>query len=351
MRCLAITLVIASHTNFLKQGGLGNDIFFALSGFFAVSPFAHNTEKRFTNVKKIGSYYISRFFRIIPSLWFYLLFAAFLVGLYPIRDFRAENSLLKNMLFIHSSGHLWFLQQEVVFYIVVPFILLILYGIGRFTKKWILSETAIELIQAGILFVGAALAIKYLTVEIFSVHGNGYAQFFRLGFFQMGMATGYLCKAYDRAHIKWDRSILYRGLADIYVFFFIAFCILTAEPILSSFSERFSGFFIGWDRPTMCTALSCVAIFLLATSGNSLSNRFMGNRMFAYIGKISFSAYLFHWPFVQALSPGFPPFRRFIYAYFVTLCVAGVVYRYIEQPTASFRIEALWNKKQKSTIS
>ena len=36
LRFLAITLIIASHCNFLNQGGLGNDIFFALSGFFAV---------------------------------------------------------------------------------------------------------------------------------------------------------------------------------------------------------------------------------------------------------------------------------------------------------------------------
>ena len=40
LRFWAIGLIVASHCGFLSQGGLGNCIFFAMSGFFACQPFA-----------------------------------------------------------------------------------------------------------------------------------------------------------------------------------------------------------------------------------------------------------------------------------------------------------------------
>lgn len=67
LRALAITLIVASHCNFLNQGGLGNAIFFCLSGFLAVSPFSQDGEERFSSLPKIGQYYWNRIMRIIPA--------------------------------------------------------------------------------------------------------------------------------------------------------------------------------------------------------------------------------------------------------------------------------------------
>ena len=66
VRAIAITLVVASHTGILGQGGLGNAIFFCLSGFLAAIPFKQDVEKDFLSIKTILNYYLNRLIRILP---------------------------------------------------------------------------------------------------------------------------------------------------------------------------------------------------------------------------------------------------------------------------------------------
>ena len=61
LRFWAITLVVASHSGFLSQGGLGNNIFFVLSGFFAMNPFRDIEVDRIFRNKYIFKYYIKNF--------------------------------------------------------------------------------------------------------------------------------------------------------------------------------------------------------------------------------------------------------------------------------------------------
>ena len=58
-RFIAISLVVASHSRFLLQGGLGND-------FFAISVFLLYHHFKYLSCKGIASFYIGRMFRILP---------------------------------------------------------------------------------------------------------------------------------------------------------------------------------------------------------------------------------------------------------------------------------------------
>ena len=52
LRMWAITLIILSHCGLLAQGGFGNAMFFAISGFFMSSPFVlDDPEKRVISLK------------------------------------------------------------------------------------------------------------------------------------------------------------------------------------------------------------------------------------------------------------------------------------------------------------
>ena len=100
IRFWAIALIVASHCGFLAQGGLGNCIFFAMSGFFVCQPFTDGDfEYKYLSLKGILNYYYKRIIRIIPVAWLCMAFAAWGLRYLDFRDFTTENSLFLNMFF------------------------------------------------------------------------------------------------------------------------------------------------------------------------------------------------------------------------------------------------------------
>ena len=129
LRIFAIICVLACHTAFLdsSSGGIGNKIFFVLGGFLTFFSLTGNLCKKPLNIKNIVSYYIKRIFRILPSYWLVILLVYGLrPGVFSLRDFSTPNSLILNLLFVKTFGHLWFIQQMMLMYLLAPFIILIM---------------------------------------------------------------------------------------------------------------------------------------------------------------------------------------------------------------------------------
>ena len=172
VRAIAITLVVASHTGILGQGGLGNAIFFCLSGFLAAIPFKQDVEKDFLSIKTILNYYLNRLIRILPV--YYVVIGTVYVA--TGRFFGNKITLLKNMLFIENFSHLWFLQQEMLMYFCLPFIFILIALIKKLVKfKYN------DILCGTILVILAFLANEYLTADVFYLNGNGMYQKFRIG--------------------------------------------------------------------------------------------------------------------------------------------------------------------------
>lgn len=333
LRFFAVTLVVASHCQFLKQGGLGNSIFFALSGFLAMRPFVKDAEKDFTDILKILKYYLSRIIRIVPVFWFCIIAAWALVPVeyFNIRDMESFHSLVLNMFFVKSQGHLWFLQQEMLFYAVFPLIALAVYAVKSVFAKFLKNTAYGSLAAAFLLIVFSLLCNKYLTEKVFWVYGNNGQISFRIGQFTLGTAAGLIYRAYVDSGMDRSKKTWFNAVSNVYCIFFVLFCILSAEPILMRFDPSLEGTFVGWKYPMFCGALACGYMLLTTAAKDCFMNKVMGNRLFAYLGGISFVIYLIHW----YLLPSFENpdvVKRFILVYFVSLACAGIINKYIEKP-------------------
>lgn len=121
LRAFAICLVVASHTqafHLTGQGGLAVAFFFVLSGYLLVLPWKKDGEERFCSLSGILFFYRKRFLRLIPAYYVVYLAAHWLTD--------STESIAKHLLFLNCSGHLWFLQQEILFYLLAPFFMLLL---------------------------------------------------------------------------------------------------------------------------------------------------------------------------------------------------------------------------------
>jgi len=341
LRFWAATLVVASHCHFLNQGGVGNCIFFALSGFLAVVPFKDDGECDYLSFKKVFSFYARRFFRIIPVYWIGLFITCFLMSIMNATDLETDRSLLLNMFFIKSFCHLWFLQQEMVYYVILPFILIILALIKTLLRKFIHNAGAVHVILAVFLFAAARVSKMVLTREVFYLDGNNQHMPFMLCNFLYGMTFAYIYKALKSFDFAFMKSKAVKVLTTLYTFGFLLITILTAEPILSSIDPRFAGTYIGWDHPMTMCCLTAGLLTLLLFHTDSIGSKFLSIPLFTYLGDISFIIYFIH-AFIMSFFAGIQgPIRQFLVVYFVSVCVSVVLHVLVEKPFM------LWSKDMK----
>lgn len=326
LRAFAITLIVASHTQILLQGGLGNAIFFCVSGFFAANPFKDANELGFLNVRNIFHYYLSRIIRIIP-----VYYVVIILTYYITRNFLGGKiGVLKHMLFIDCFGHLWFLQQEMLMYVLVPCIMIF---IGLIRMRMNIKYK--NLIIAIILAISAFLIDRYLSVDVFCLYANGGRQKFRLGQFIVGMATAYAYKHIIETDRKYEYNGLVRFLTKLFSVAFIVFCIFSSEQILEIISPSYDGFFIGWEKPMMCTFFSALFILSVLVNPDQLLVRLLGSKYISFIGKISFGIYLVHYFVVPYVRFG-SSYRNFTVVYIISIGIAILLYYMIEQPSSVF---------------
>jgi peptidoglycan/LPS O-acetylase OafA/YrhL len=112
IRAIAALLVIACHSAFINviYGTSAVWLFFVLSAFLLTQPFLRS-EASFS-IGAIGAFYIRRIFRIMPMYaLFVIAFGLTLRGLPYITD---------NLLYFHGNDHLWSINQELAFYLIMP---------------------------------------------------------------------------------------------------------------------------------------------------------------------------------------------------------------------------------------
>ncbi|MCR4830092.1 MAG: acyltransferase [Pseudobutyrivibrio sp.] len=333
LRFLAISLIIASHCGLLSQGGVGNDIFFAISGFFVCQPYKDSDyEYEYFSIRKFFEYYTSRIIRIIPVCWLCMFFAAWGLRILDFRDFTTENSLLLNMFFIKSKMHLWFLQQEVAFYVCAPFLILILALFKKVLSKFISSKVCVNLALFIILNVAVYFTNKYAIVSSFRLYGNGVEQIFRIWLFLIGMSFAYLLKIIKEISVSDTLKKIASAISSVFLVIFVALSILSGEEIISSLDPAYTGYHVGWEHSLLITYLTGIALVALSLlSESNCVKKFLGNKLFFTIGNISFSMYLIH-GFILNDFAYLTPWRYFAVIYLLSLCVAIVIYNYIEQP-------------------
>ena len=324
LRALAIIPVVLYHTDFslFKGGFVGVDIFFVISGYLIT--FIIQEEIR-QNKFTLTGFYERRIRRIFPALFtvifFCTLFAVFTMLPEGFEEFGesivAATLFVANIYFLTESDyfeaaaetkpllHTWSLSVEEQFYLFFPLILLLIHRYCKGRWQHILLPAAL---------------VSFL-LSIFGVHSFPTASFYliltRAWELLLGgvLALGLFPQTRSNA-INNTASVTGMLLILWSIFFFSR---LTPFP--------------GWHALLPCAGAAL--IIYAGTGGAAVANRLLGNRFIVFIGLISYSLYLWHWPLMVFAKQIFYETHTVYHAAAVvalSLILAVLSYHYVEQP-------------------
>jgi peptidoglycan/LPS O-acetylase OafA/YrhL len=332
LRAIAVLSVLLFHAGFALFGGgyVGVDVFFVISGYLITTIIVRETSE---NNFSLARFYERRFRRILPALAAVVI-ACFFFGLWLLTpkklvDFGesafATALFSSNLLFYSETGyfddpatlkpllHTWSLAVEEQYYIFFP--LLIMLISRRFSRQYL----KVLVVLTGLSFITSVLVTRFDSAIAF------YSLPTRAWELLIGgiLALHVLPKPQNR---YMRESISALGLT------MIAYSVtqFTSQTVFPGFSAAL---------PTLGAAL----IIYSGIGGDSCVSRILAFKPVVYIGLMSYSLYLWHWPvlvytktyLIQDLSP--ENMWLMMAAIFV---ISYLSWQYIETPIRTKKILA-----------
>ncbi len=332
LRFLASMTVVASHTAALGlygQGGVMVSLFFVLSGFFMAMPVKKDGEEKFLSPKGWIVFYVNRIVRIIPLYWGSLLLVYWLFD----KVFVNPQQLLQNMFFVNCWGHLWFLQHEMLCYVLAPVLMLLIALVKKYLKVPDFG------IGAGIFVLSIAVHYYFNYVSGFRLMGNGKPQPFRIGLFVLGIAFGYIYKSGILHTIKG------RGLSlalDAISALIMAGVFVSAPRFLEKINPALKNYMVGWTLPWVCGFVGGILLLLLAVNPGGIISRLLSLKWFVRFGRASYGIYVLHF-FMLSMITFSTSLKNFAAAALLSSCAAVVFYEWMEEPLAQY-VKQLLNR-------
>jgi peptidoglycan/LPS O-acetylase OafA/YrhL len=327
LRAVAVLAVVLNHlsASLLPGGYVGVDVFFVISGYLITGIIGREiAEGQFT----FAGFYERRARRIFPAL-FAMLLATLVVSYFVLLPSDMVSTLrgalgtvffTSNMVFwremkegyfaatdmgLNPLLHTWSLAVEEQFYLLFPILLLLCFKYARRYIVAVLVVCAIASLAAAALMIGS----------------KGVAVFFPSPFRAWELLVGSLLALNIvpalRSHV-WRELLAGAGLLSIVVSCFV-YNDRTTFPGLAALA------------PVLGTA----AILHAGASGSSLVARLLQLRPMVYVGLISYSLYLWHWPLIVLVryAMGMAPITQYLPFLFVaSLGLGSLSYHLIEQP-------------------
>jgi peptidoglycan/LPS O-acetylase OafA/YrhL len=324
LRALAVAAVVLFHYRVPGFGGgfVGVDVFFVISGYLITGLILNEMEDgRFS----LRQFYERRIRRIFPALFAMLavatIVAAFLF--FPTSFARFGKSLLataffaSNFEFWREAGyfdvsadqkpllHLWSIAIEEQFYLVFPALLLLIGVRSKSRLAWAL---------------GAIFAVS-LALSVWSTRHATAAGYYLLPPRMWELMLGALMAA-NALRIP-TRPILreFASAAGLLLIAFAVFAYSHATPF-----------------PGVAALVPCVGAALIVAGEGAHLNRMLSLKPIVFVGLISYSLYLWHWPvYVFARAALFRPLTatETIVLIALSFALATLSWRYIEQPFRS----------------
>jgi peptidoglycan/LPS O-acetylase OafA/YrhL len=329
---LSPVLPFLKGATFLSLGWAGVDLFFCLSAFLLVLPFAN---WRYAAAAKpaSGRYLMRRVLRIYPAYLFQLAILVLLAALFGSGRVLSAGELLAHLFLWFNMGWdwvtplvgVWFtLPIEFSFYLLLPFLAPL---IDRRRWPWLLLGAIVVSIGYRYLthlaLIDQPPAIQVLAIE--RLPG-------RIDQFVIGMLAGTAFVVAGlrgwRPHSpqRWFWAGMVGLLAVCAAIVEVADSYWAGHPLLYVWHALFS---------------ACLVPVLLACAWDAKpATRLLANRPMRYLGDISFGVYLWHMPIVLAILPhlpdSWPQALRFwvllVTVLVPTLLVAEISHRFIERP-------------------
>ncbi len=329
LRALAVLSVILFHINakWIPGGFLGVDIFFVISGYLITLILTKEVEA--TNKINIVNFYKRRIKRIIPALLFVLI-PTFIIGflLFAPDDllnlsksiiwsfFSAANiyffsSIDTGYFAVGSSElpllHLWSLGVEEQFYILWPFVVLLLLKYVSSIKKRIFITS--------ILFIGSLVWAQSIIIM------NHSFAYYMLPTRAWELLAGSIAALLVHSGFR-TKGFVSELMAVIGLLAIILSLIFVSE------SDPVPGI------AALPVIIGSTILILSGVSYQTYIGRILSFKIFVAIGLISYSAYLWHWPILAYLRYSLIEIDLIVAISVVlfTFTMATISYFFIETP-------------------
>lgn len=338
LRTLAVMSVTLFHFEMfhIKGGFLGVDIFFVISGFLMSYLITEELkEGRFS----FSEFYLRRARRILPALFAMatgVLFVICVLGLAPklmeqfFSSLQAAIFSVSNIFFYLTSGywdsssitkpllHTWSLGVEEQFYFFLP---LLLWAMFAVFKRNMARNIAVMLVSV--------MAVSYAAYMYYGLGEDLDRAFYMLPMRAWELLAGSLAALF----------VIYKGKLNIARWHKHLFEFLCLAAMLGGIlAARGGGSMFRHNELVVLTVFGTA--FFLAGPGTGFVSRMFSVRPVVWLGKISYSIYLWHWPiwvlityYIGSNRDDMPMsiwMRCFLLA--LTIGMAAFSWRFVEQP-------------------
>lgn len=337
VRAVAVIAIIIYHLNpqWLSGGFLGVDTFFVISGYLITSLLL--TEYHNTGKIELMSFWLRRVKRLIPAVLFLVMGVIVLSLIFmptEIQKVRADTIaaifyvsnwwyIMQNVDYFEQFAvqplkHLWSLAIEEQFYLVFPIVLLSLLSFIRRLKS-------IRIIFL-ILLVISMIAMMVLYVPNENVARVYFGTDTRIQTLLMGVLLALVWPPFQlkaKVNRQMRTMIDTAGVVGLAILFICFKFVSETNSIL-----YYGGFFL----------ISTVTLLVIASSvhPSGYFAKFLGNKVFTFIGSRSYSLYLWHYPIIVLIHHQFvqgqiPPLV-YVVEILLMVLMAEFSYKFIEQP-------------------
>lgn len=327
LRALAIITVLIFHffPMYLPYGYLGVDIFFVISGYLITLHLLTLRDRKKSKVLK--EFYIRRIKRLFPALFVFLfittLIASFVLLPHDFTKFSsslfASQTFWANWFFWRDGGyfggddhlkpllHMWSLSVEEQFYIFFPTFLFLLIFISKKAGF-------------GLLYLITAIVGVSFTLWLFlhKIDGSTPAFFLlptRVWEFGLGTIIA-VVHFQDRFSVSSDR------VSNLLMFTSLAILVVGFSQLMGRV-------------PSTAAIILGTALFIYNRGSNNIMVVAFSNSISMWLGKISYSVYLYHWPIAVFSLYYFietPPFLISIIGLIASVLLGWLSFRFVEKP-------------------
>ena len=292
LRAVAVLSVIAFHAGFSKVPGgfVGVDVFFVISGYLISSiVFSEIAASRFSVI----GFYERRIRRIFPALFMMLAVCGVFALIYLLpselvnfsKSMFSATTSASNIYFLRHSGyfdsptsqpllHTWSLAVEEQFYISFPLFLVLA---RRFFPQR-LRESVVALFFVSLL-TSAIVVSHNRDSAFYMLHTRAW---------ELLLGTILSLGMFPRLRSLWQRNLATLAGMGMIGFSFLAYSQGTLFPGFSA----------------LLPCLGSALVIWAGEAGSSLVGAVLSWRPFVFVGLISYSLYLWHWPIVVSRHMG-----------------------------------------------
>ena len=344
LRGLAVLLVVLAHLSnnkillfdFLNFGGIGKSgvyLFFLLSSYLLDRQIVLAIKSGNSKVYYWLNYFLRRFLRIYP-LYLFLLIAYYIIhkmGYEYCICMRNFKVIFSHLTLKQGNGLFWSIPVEFKYYFLSPLIILIYAKVLRWNKLLILLLT-----MAGICY------ISYFT------YTNGYFKkteistwpylpVFLLGsliaVFQVLLSIKVKTKI-----VKYSMAIDIIGLIALFLCFILGAGYFFRILVPSEYRFVFNIY----RRLIIVQGFIFMLIILSTIYGKGIMSRIFSFKPLRFIGVISFSIYLTHFPvlkFIKDLNTdNYSSELKFTLFFILTITISMITYHLIEYPFSKIKV-------------